>query len=79
MKHKKKGVDNMAVVKVIEILAESEKGWEAATKEALSEASRTIKNIRSLYIKSFQAIVENNEIINYRVDAKISFVVEEKQ
>ena len=69
----------MSVVKVIEIIAESEKGWEAAAKEAVSEASKTVKNIRSLYVESFQAIVENNEIINYRIDAKISFVVEEKK
>ena len=68
----------MAVVKVIELLAESEKGWEAAAKEAVAEASKTVKNIRSLYVESFQAIVENNEIINYRIDAKISFVVGEK-
>ena len=69
----------MSVVKVIEIIAESEKGWEAAAKEAVSEASKTVKNIRSLYVESFQAIVENNEIINYRINAKISFVVGEKK
>ena len=68
----------MEVVKVIELLAESEKGWDSAAKEAVAEASKTVKNIRSLYVESFQAIVENNEIINYRIDAKISFVVGEK-
>jgi dodecin len=66
----------MAVVKVIEILAESSESWEAATKDAVSEAAKTIRNIRSVYIESFQAIVENDEIVRYRVDAKISFVVQ---
>ncbi len=66
----------MAVVKVIEILAESNKSWEDATKIAVAEASKTIRNIQAVYIESFQAIVENNEIARYRVDAKVSFLVE---
>lgn len=67
----------MSVVKVIEILAESDKSWEDATNKALSEAKKTLRNIKSIYVKDFQAIVENNEIVRYRVDAKISFVVQE--
>jgi flavin-binding protein dodecin len=67
----------MAVVKVIEVLAESKEGWEAATQEAVTEAAKTVRNIKSVYIKEFQAIVEGSEITNYRVNAKISFVVQE--
>jgi flavin-binding protein dodecin len=67
----------MAVVKVIEILAESEESWEAATQEAVAEAAKTVRNIKSVYIKDFQAIVEGNEVVNYRVDAKVSFVVQD--
>ena len=66
----------MAVVKVIEILAESEKSWEEAAKDAVKEAAKTVKNIQSVYINGFQAVVENNKIAKYRVDAKISFIVE---
>jgi len=66
----------MSVVKVIEILAESEKSWEDATKVAVTEAEKTVRNIKSVYIKEFQAVVENNKIVRYRVDAKISFVVQ---
>jgi dodecin len=65
----------MAVVKIIEILAESEKSWEDATKVALDEAKKTVRNIKSVYVKDFQAIVENDEITRYRVNVKISFVV----
>lgn len=65
----------MSVVKVIEILAQSSDGWEAAAQEAVTEASKTVDNIQSVYIKEFQAIVENNKVTNYRVNAKISFVV----
>jgi flavin-binding protein dodecin len=67
----------MAVVKVIEILAESKESWEAATQEAVTEAAKTVRNIKSVYVKEFQGIVEDNEIVKYRVNAKISFVVQE--
>jgi dodecin len=66
----------MAVVKVIEILAESEKSWEDATQLAVAEVAKTIKHIQSVFIESFQAVVKDNKITKYRVDAKISFIVE---
>lgn len=66
----------MDVVKVIEILAESTKSWEDATQIAVTEASRTVKNIQSVYVKDFQAVVSDGLITRYRVDAKISFIVE---
>jgi hypothetical protein len=66
----------MSVVKVIEILAQSEESWEDAVQKALQEASKTVRNIQNIYVKDFQAVVENNEIVAYRVDTKISFLVE---
>jgi dodecin len=66
----------MPIVKVIEVLSESNESWEDATRQALREASKTVENIESIYIKEFQAIVENDQITAYRVNAKISFVVE---
>ena len=66
----------MAVVKVIEILAESDKSWEDATKVAVAEAAKTVRNIQSVYVKNFQAIVEDNKVVRYRVNAKISFIVQ---
>ncbi len=67
----------MAVVDVIELIAESPTGWEEATQEALREASRTIRGIKSIWVKDMQALVENNRITAYRVTAKISFELEE--
>ena len=66
----------MSVVKVIEILAESTESWEAATKLAVAEAAKTIRNIQNVYIESLKAIVEDNKVVKYRVDAKITFIVE---
>ncbi len=66
----------MAIVKVIEILAQSEKGWEDAVNEAVVEASKTVDNIKSVYVKEFQTDVENNKVTAYRVNCKISFLVQ---
>jgi len=66
----------MPVAKVIEIMAESDISWEEATKDAVKEASKTVKNIQSVYIEGFQAVVVNNKIEKFRVDAKITFVVD---
>jgi flavin-binding protein dodecin len=66
----------MAIVKVIEVLAESETGWEQAVQKAVSEASKTVRNIKSVYIKEFQAMVEGDKVRQYRVTAKISFALE---
>jgi dodecin len=64
------------VIKVIEVLAESPKSWEGAAQEALKKASKTIKSIRSIYIKELEAKVDRNKIIQYRINAKISFLLE---
>ncbi len=64
------------MVKVIEVIAASDKGFTEATQVALKEASKTVKNIKSIYIKEMNANVENNEIVSYAVNAKISFEID---
>jgi flavin-binding protein dodecin len=67
----------MAIIKVIEIMCNSSKSWEDAAQQAVLEASKTIKNIRSLYIKEHSAIVDaNNKIKEYRITVNISFEIE---
>jgi len=66
----------MSVIKVIEIIAESSKSWEDAAAEALKEAGKTVRNIKSIYIQDMQAIVEKDKIVSYRVNTKLSFLVE---
>jgi flavin-binding protein dodecin len=68
----------MSIVKVIEVLAESDKSWEDAAQEAVKEASKTVKNIKSIYIENMEAKVDKKKIISYRINAKISFVLESK-
>jgi flavin-binding protein dodecin len=66
----------MAVVKVIELLAESEQSWEDAARQAVAEATKSVRGISSVYISEFQATVENDQVKNFRINAKISFVLE---
>ncbi|HEX9294372.1 MAG TPA: dodecin family protein [Polyangiaceae bacterium] len=68
----------MAVVKVIELLAESETGWEDAVKRAVAEASKTIRNIKSVYVKEFQGMVEGDRVRQFRVNLKVSFQVDDE-
>ena len=68
----------MSVHKIIELSCTSEAGWEDAAKKAVAEASRTVKNIKSVYIRDFIADVENDTIARYRVHAKVTFEVESK-
>lgn len=61
------------MLKVIEVLAESDKSWEDAADQAITNASRSVRGIKSIYIKNFEAKVEDNRITKYRINAKITF------
>lgn len=65
----------MAIVKVIEVIASSEKSFDDATRNALTEASKSVDNIQSIYVKEMNAKVESNQIVSYGVNAKVSFEV----
>lgn len=63
----------MSTVKVIELLAQSEKSWEDAAQVAVSKAAESLHDIKSIYIKEMEAAVDNGQITHYRVNAKVSF------
>lgn len=65
----------MAVLKVIEILANSTQSWEDAAKNAVAEAAKSVKNIRSVYIKEHSATVKDGKMDVFRVNVKITFEV----
>jgi dodecin len=64
------------VVKVIELMSQSPKSWEDAAQSAVKEATKTLRNIRSIYIKEFTAEVDDGKITNYRLNAKVTFDLE---
>lgn len=65
-----------SVAKVIELIAESDKSWDDAAKNAITEASKTIKNIKSVWVDNMSAEVKNNKIVMYRANVKVTFVLE---
>jgi len=65
----------MSIAKIIEVICEG-KSIEDALNAGILEASKTVKNIRQIDVKWVHAVVENNKIVKYRVNAKISFVLE---
>jgi dodecin len=64
-----------SIAKVIEVIAESDKSWEDAAQNALSEAGKTVDNITEMWVNGMKATVEKNRITHYRVTANITFVV----
>ena len=66
----------MAVLKVIEILADSDESWDDAAAHAVRKASRSVKNIRSAHVRSQSVTVKDGEVDKYRVNLKVSFEVE---
>ncbi len=65
----------MSIAKVIEVLAEGD-SIEAAIQLAVSEAAETVRGIKHVYVEGVQALVEGDVVVKYRVNAKLTFVVE---
>jgi flavin-binding protein dodecin len=65
----------MSVLKVIEIMGSSTVSFDDAVKNVVTEASKTVKNIKSVYIKDMEAKVNNNEVVQYRITTKVSFLI----
>lgn len=64
------------MLKVIEVLAESDDSWEDAAAQAVANASKSVHGIKSIYIKDFEAKIEDDKIVKYRINGKISFLLE---
>lgn len=66
----------MTMLKVIEVLAESDKSWEDAAQNAVDSASKTVRDIKSIYVENLEATVNGGKVEKYRINAKISFLLE---
>jgi flavin-binding protein dodecin len=67
----------MAIHKVIEVISQSEKSWEDAAQRAVADAGETVEQIKSIWIKNFEGTVKDNKIVEYRVNANITFEVKQ--
>ena len=68
----------MAIVKVIEVIASSDKSFDDAVKQAVKETSKTIRNIDSVWVKDMKAHVKDGKIKSYGVICKVSFRLDKK-
>jgi flavin-binding protein dodecin len=67
----------MAIHKVIEVISQSEKSWEDAAQRAVADAGKSVEQIKSIWIKNFEAVIKDNKIVEYRVNANITFEVKQ--
>ncbi|REE82796.1 hypothetical protein BX611_0066 [Lutibacter oceani] len=65
----------MSVLKVIEILGNSTVSFEDAVQNVINDTAKSVKNIKSVYLKDMQVTVQNNKIKEYRVNTKVTFGV----
>lgn len=66
----------MAVLKVIEVLSNSDISWEDATKKAVEQAAKSLKHIRSVYVQEQSATVKDGKVTEFRVNLKLTFEIE---
>lgn len=65
----------MAVLKVIEVMADSDKNWEDATRKAIAHAAKSVNHIKSAFMQSQSVVVKDGEVDEFRVNLKITFEV----
>ena len=66
----------MSVAKVLELSATSGESFEDAVRVGIAKASETVRDIRGAWIKEQMARVEDGKVVEFRVDLKITFVLE---
>ena len=66
----------MSVVKIIELIGESPNGWEAAMREVVAEAQKTLRGITRIGVKEFDVRIREDKVETFRVRAEVSFRLE---
>ncbi len=65
-----------SIVKVVEVIGESDKSFDEAVKNAVRESAKTIKNMKSVWVDNMSGVVESGEVTTFRANVKVSFVIE---
>ncbi len=65
-----------SIVKVIEVIAQSSKSFDDAAQLAVKEVAKSVRNVKAIWIDNLSGTVEGNQIVEFRVNAKVSFLVE---
>jgi len=67
----------MSIARITEISSTSKKSFEDAIQSGVARATKTIRNVRSAWVKEQQIRIENNSIVEYQVNLMITFVLDE--
>ena len=67
----------MSIAKVTEVISSSNKGFDDAVEQGVKRASKTLKNVKSVWIKEQKAMVDGSKITEYRVTMKVSFILKD--
>jgi flavin-binding protein dodecin len=65
-----------SIVKVIEVIAQSESSFDDAVRNAVKEVARTVTGVKSVWVDNFSCNVTGDKITEFRVNVKVSFGVE---
>jgi flavin-binding protein dodecin len=66
----------MSIAKIIEITAESTESFEAAVRDGIEAAGKSVRNIEGAWVKEHKVVVENGKITAFRVDMKVTFLLD---
>ncbi|MCL6450123.1 MAG: dodecin family protein [Acetobacteraceae bacterium] len=69
----------MGVVKVLELVGGSRKGWQDAAENAVAEAARTVRNITGVEIANLTANVDGGKVVEYKANVKVAFIVDDNR
>jgi dodecin len=67
----------MSVARVTELSATSETGFEDAINEAVVRATKTLRGVEGAWVKDMNVMIEDGNIVGYKVNVEITFVLEE--
>ncbi len=65
----------MSIAKVIEVSSQSTKSFDDAARNAITEVSKTVKNVKHVYIKDFEIQIQDDGSHVYRTNCKVTFIV----
>ena len=71
------GIDVAPVVKVIELIATSSQGFDDAIEKGVATAAQSLRHISGADVKRMTVAVKNGKIMQYRVDLKVAFALDE--
>ena len=69
----------MSVARVTEISATNSESFEAAINEAIQRATSTLRGVEGAWVKDMNVLISDNNIVGYKVNLAVTFVLEEAQ